>query len=195
MATTLVGTGPCRLEDTRTDSTAEDPLKVLFVRLAGGDLTALEEIWDLAGRDVHAHALWRTGSREDAEDATQEVFVRLARAGRSLGRVERPRRYLAAMTHRACVDFRRSDRRQAGPPPDFVEPRDEGDPGRMIDARRVSEALADLPPVQRETVWLRQFGEMSFREIGRATGVPTFTAATRYRLGIAKLRKRLGTSQ
>jgi DNA-directed RNA polymerase specialized sigma24 family protein len=38
---------------------------------------------------------------------------------------------------------------------------------------------------------MRHFEECTFARIGRITGVPTFTAASRYRLGIGRLRRLL----
>ena len=67
-----------------------------------------------------------------------------------------------------------------------------GDADRQVDAGKASSLLADLPPAQREAVYLRHFADCSFAEIGQVTGVPTFTAASRYRLGIAKLRGLMG---
>jgi RNA polymerase sigma-70 factor (ECF subfamily) len=60
------------------------------------------------------------------------------------------------------------------------------------DAGRLSVLLRRLPVAQREAVWLRHFAELSFARIGEATGVPIFTAASRYRLGIRRLRMLLG---
>ena len=69
-----------------------------------------------------------------------------------------------------------------------------GDPDRVIDARNVSLLIGTLPAKQREVLMLRHFSDCSFADIGRITGVPIFTAASRYRLAIARLRRRLETS-
>ena len=63
-----------------------------------------------------------------------------------------------------------------------------------MDADRATAALSQLPTAQREAVYLHHFAGLAFREIGRVTGVPTFTAASRYRLGIARLRRALGAA-
>ncbi len=56
----------------------------------------------------------------------------------------------------------------------------------------MARALDDLPAEQREVVVLHLVEGFSFREIGRLTGVSLFTAAGRYRLAVARLRKSLG---
>jgi RNA polymerase sigma-70 factor (ECF subfamily) len=55
----------------------------------------------------------------------------------------------------------------------------------------VRRALRDLPRDQREAVVLRFFADLSYREIGLATGCPTQTAATRVRRGLERVAKDL----
>jgi len=124
----------------------------------------------------------------------QEVFVRLARRPAALRRVRDPLAYLRRMTHRASIDlFRKRARRpeESLETVRFVETRDDS-PERRLDAERASRHLRELPPAQREAIYLRHFAGCSFAEIGRATGVPTFTAASRYRLGLRRLRRLTG---
>ena len=61
-----------------------------------------------------------------------------------------------------------------------------------MDAERACLLLSQLPAAQRETIFLHFFHELPFSAIGRITGVPTFTAASRYRLGIRRLRRLSG---
>ena len=81
-----------------------------FRRLADGDLQALEELYDLEADALFALGLWITGSREDAADAVQEIFVKLAARRTRLAQVRRPRAYLLAMVRSAALDRLRSDR-------------------------------------------------------------------------------------
>jgi len=160
----------------------------LFLDLAGGKTRALEEIYEAAAGRIFGLALWRTGSREDACDVVQEVFVRLVEQGERLRKVKNPRAWLFAVAHRVAVDATR--RRRKSEPLEscrFLESAS-GDTDRELDAGRAGSLLTGLPPAQREAVYLRHFADCTFAEIGRVTGVPTFTAASRYRLGISKLR-------
>jgi len=164
-----------------------------FRRLAAGELEALEELYDLEADGLFALALWVTGSREDAADAVQEVFVKLAAGRGSLSRVRRPRAYLFAMARSAAVDRVRSGRAgDAELPDDELLEAPVGDPDGSADARSASRHLRRLPRRQREAVYLRYFAELSFAEIGRVTGVSLFTAASRCRLGLRKLRHWMG---
>lgn len=169
----------------------DDAPRAWFAALAEGSREPLGAIYDRFAAELHALALWRTGSREDADDVVQEVFVRLATTGADLARVREPRAYLLAMAHRASVDRRRRPRTAPLEDVAFVEA-PPFEPERSADAARASSALSELPGAQREAVWLHHFAGLAFREIGDVTGVPTFTAASRYRLGLAKLRALLG---
>lgn len=186
------------------DVAAEDrdlELRSLFARLGPGRLEALDGVWDLCARDLHGLALWRTGSAQDAEDALQNVFVRLvALAERQrLAKVRRPFAYLLRMTHTAAIDTLRQRRRHRSLPldeiPQLVVPAGFDDTlEHAAEASRLSARLAELPEGQRAVVYLKHFVELSFREIGTVMGIPTFTAASRYRLALRRLRRNFGVT-
>ncbi len=50
-------------------------------------------------------------------------------------------------------------------------------------------AMGALPEEQREAVFLKIWEEMTFTQMGDLLGIPLDTAASRYRYGIAKLKK------
>jgi RNA polymerase sigma-70 factor, ECF subfamily len=166
-------------------------LAMLLAELTAGRLAALDAIYDAVGDDLFGLALWRTGSRDDAADVVQEVMVRLARTRADLGKVRKPRAYLLGIAHRAAIDVLRRRHTTTELDDAFVAAV-EVDHGAGIDAAAVSRLLRDLPAAQREAVYLRHFAELTFAEIGDVTGVPTFTAASRYRLGVGRLRRALG---
>jgi RNA polymerase sigma-70 factor (ECF subfamily) len=167
-------------------------LATLFGDLAMGNLAALEDIYDLTAPELFRMALWCTGSRADAEDAVQSVFTKLVEIRVRVERVRDPRAYLLAMVHRASLDRRRRAARKTEPIHDSLIESDVKDPQRAVDAERATRALLDLPRAQREAIFLHHFSGLSFSEIGRVTGVPTFTAASRFRNGIRALRRLMG---
>lgn len=192
---TWILSGSTAVMEAGTPDLREAELTDLLARLAGGDRDALGPIYDAWHRELYAAALWRTGSRADAADVVQDVFVKLASSHTTPARIDRPRRWLLTIAHRAAVD--RLRKRRADAPLDeaeFVATID-ADAATSADAHTVSRALASLPATQRETIYLHHYAELPFREIGKITGVPTFTAASRYRLGIAKLRRALGVDR
>lgn len=177
-----------------SETAASEHLARLFEDLAAGRVSALDGIYDVCADEVYGLALWRTGTASDAADVVQEVFVRLAERGSRLGRIRNPRAYVRRMAYRASIDVHRKRRRRREEPIEscaLLETPDRS-PDSRLDAAHVSRLLARLPAVQRQTIYLRHFSCCSFAEIGRATGVPTFTAASRYRLGMRRLKRLIG---
>ena len=171
-----------------------DRLKSLIAELGSGETAALDVLYATCSDDLYGLALWRTGSPADAADVVQEVFVRLAASRRRLGSVADPRAYMRRMAHRAAIDVhRRSSRRREASLEEcrLLESPDDS-PERQAEARRISGLLVQLPAAQREAIYLRHFAGCSFAEIGRATGAPTFTAASRYRIGMRRLKRLAG---
>lgn len=172
---------------------ADEDWRDLFADLATGRLAALDELYDLAAPRLFGLALWRTGSKDDAADVVQDVFVRVAEQGARLAKVRNPRAWLMTVTNRAAIDVtRRRSRRQT----ELLEncayltvADDDGE--RTLDATQVSVLLAGLPDTHRVVIYLKHFAGCTFAEIGDIVGVPKFTAASRYRNGIQKLRKLL----
>lgn len=177
-----------RSEEARTAAA----LRPIFDRLAAGRREALGELYDLVAGRLYGLALWRTGDRADAEEVVQEVFVRLAERQGELDRVREPLAWLLTVTRRAAVDRVRRRRLRATEDLDRCELLVAPDtaPERALDAERASEALAALPPAQREVLYLRHFGGLSFAAIAAVVKAPLFTVASRHRLGLARLRKR-----
>ena len=180
----------------REDDPDGSLLRDVFARLARGDMDALADAWDACSQDVYGLALWRLRSPADAADAVQEVFVRLAQQRASLGAVREPRAFVLTIARRVAVD--RARRRAVRQGSDLDEARlveaDAMSAETRLDSERASRMLSALPDAQREAVYLRHFAGCSFAEIGTISGVPTFTAASRYRLGIERLRKLMGVT-
>lgn len=162
---------------------------LLGAALAGG-VEALEGLYRAMAADLWAFALWRGGDPEVASEAVQKVFCRIAGARGAKERIRSPRAWLFTAVRRAVVDQARRRRRAEELDAQLLVASDD-DPERRAEAAAVSRRLARLPPRLREAVYLRHFADLSFREIAAIAGVPTFTAASRYRRGIEKLRREL----
>lgn len=177
---------------TQTSSSKfDEKLLPLFERLASGNLDALGEIYDLCARQIYGLVLWKTGSEADAADAMQDVFIRLADYASKLGSVRHPFSYLMQIAHRIAHDIFRKRRREAQQMADLVVPLFEGykDPGYVSS---LGQYLRQLPSEQRTALYLHFFMGLTMREVAKVTGVTGFTAASRCRIGLEKLRKRFG---
>jgi RNA polymerase sigma-70 factor (ECF subfamily) len=166
----------------------------LLAGLAAGRDEAFAALYARDGAALFRVAFALLGSRADAEDAVQEVFVGLAQARAGLGAVDNLRAYLfTALRHAAAkaAARRRSDRREPHPDLDAVAAPESPDvaPGP---AARLERALAALPADRREVVVMKIDAGLTFREIAAVLGVSPNTAASRYRYALAELRDALG---
>jgi RNA polymerase sigma-70 factor (ECF subfamily) len=174
------------------ESSSDEKLRLLFQRLSQGDLQSLEQLYDDFAPKIYGLALWRTGSASDASDVVQEVFVRLADRADRFGLVRHPRRYLLQMARFACADLLRKRKYEPLGEEALVIPAS-NPPSE--EASRLSMLIRELPADQREAIYLRYFVGLSLRETAAATDVTLFTTASRCRLAIGKLRRRLGETK
>ena len=162
----------------------------LFVDLASGRGEALGQLYDRHSASLFRHALALTRRRAEAEDLVQAVFVKLATTGAELLGVRTPSSYLHRMLKTTWVDAQRraivGERAvEQGATFSWAQSPD------LDNAIDIGRALDELPALQREVIVLHLIEGFSFVEVGRLTGVSLFTAAGRYRLAIARLRRAL----
>ena len=182
---------PISNESDRAHRNPDEDWRDLFADLAAGRLAALDELYDVAAPRLFGLALWRTGSKDDAADVVQDVFIRIAEQGAKLAKVRKPEAWIMTVANRTAIDLiRRRSRRQTEPLEDCAYVTAAADDGeRTLEATQVSALLAGLPDTHRVVIYLKHFAGCTFSEIGDIVGVPKFTAASRYRNGIQKLRK------
>jgi len=159
--------------------------------LAAGDETAFAALYDRCGAALYRAAATVLGSREEADDAVQDVFVALVRAGDRLRGVRNLRAYVFAAVRRAALRRLPSVGPVSLADHDVAAPREP----EAVDAdteARLARAVAALPKAQREVIALHVDGGLTFAECGEALAVSPNTAASRYRYGIERLRAALG---
>lgn len=146
-----------------------------------------------------------TRSLADAEDAVQDAFVRYWRLQRHLagGEGELPKHgdgplpLLIASVRRAALDRARRDGRRerreesAAEDPAGAEPYFDAIVGEEDRTLAIEGALGRIPAEQREVLILKIWGGLTFAEIATRLDLPPDTAASRYRYGLAALRKEL----
>ncbi|MCP4901298.1 MAG: RNA polymerase sigma factor [bacterium] len=180
-----------------TRELSKEQWRNLFVKLAAGDARAFERLYDLMARRLYGFALWRSASEQDASDIVHDTFVRIAEQGERLLRVRDPKSWIFTVANRLLLDRVRWRLRWRSESLDGLKlvEASESEAGRVVDAQKAQQALVRLSAAQREVVYLRHFGEFTFAEIGSILGVSTFTVASRYRLGIRKLRRLMEVSK
>ena len=146
------------------------------------------------GSSVLRLALSQTGSRADAEDVYQDVFVALACSDVSFVGDDHLRAWLLRVTLNRCRDLARSWWRQRSTSLDALEldwpSPDEKD--AQPDAAVLWKAVQNLPERYRPLVHLHYVEEMSYEEIAAVTGIKPSTVRTRLSRAHKKLKTMLG---
>jgi len=168
-------------------------------RLAGGDLGALDLLYEQYGAMAISIAYRITGDRSAAEDVVQDAFLGAWRnAGRYAGARGSVRTWLLSIVHHRAIDAIRRRRPtvelpdpEATLPDALTLPDAWGEVELRLDREAVWEAITQISDVQREAIELAYFGGLTQTEIAERTGVPLGTVKGRLRLGLQGLRAAL----
>jgi RNA polymerase sigma-70 factor (ECF subfamily) len=162
----------------------------LVARCLAGDPEAWNDLVRSYSRYVFA--ICSQGYRlqgADAEDAFQDVFVRVYGRLDTLRNADALRPWIAQLTRRVCLDRIAAGKREE---PSDVEPTGiEATLEELDDAFAVREALAELPDECREVLDRFFCRDESYRTIGEELGLPSGTIASRISRCLGRLRQRL----
>lgn len=186
----------------RTSNSLDADLQ-LVERCLSGQEAAWEDLVRVHTRRVYSICYRFTSSDSEAQDLTQEVFLRVFknlksfRAGEGLFVV-----WLTRLTRNLLIDHYRRTRmdRASESIEDHAATLEESTASiarteGMVAGREASEllqaALQKLSPELRETVILRDLEELEYREIAQILSVPEGTVKSRLNRGRAELAKAL----
>lgn len=167
---------------------------VLIEAAKTGDQEAFRQIVERYQGAVYNLAYRMLGTPEEAEDAAQEIFVRIYR---QLGRYDMERKFSTwtlAIATNYCIDQLRRRRMQFVPLENIIpwaRARESGPEGEALSSESRDEMqrlLKRLPEKYRAPLVLRYWEELSCAEIAEILGVPEGTIKTQ----IHRARKQLG---
>jgi len=180
-----------------------DPDSELVAQWQAGDLAAFECLVRRHERRVFRLLYRMLGSREEAEDATQEAFLSLHRHGHRFRREARFSTFLYRVAANAALNRRRSlgrararieelGRRQLveAEPPSLAPDPEAAAHGVQVQ-QAVQEALLRLPRDLRMAVVLFDIEGRAYKEIADVLGVPEGTVKSRIHRGRSALRESL----
>jgi RNA polymerase sigma-70 factor (ECF subfamily) len=144
--------------------------------------------------DVYAYVVTLLRGRAAAEDVTAQAFERAFRKARSYDpRKGGPRAWLFGIARHAALDELRRGKRVAtlaAEPADAAAAADEA-AERALQRAAVRNALAGLPPRDREIVALKFHAGLDNAEIAAVLGVSVSNAGTQLHRAMTKLRRAL----
>lgn len=156
-------------------------------RLRNGEPAAFTELYDLFGEKLFRYVCSLTDSTEDAGDVVQEIFVRLVKSQRRLGKADNLTGYLFKVARNESFRWLNRNRKYRNQEP-LHETEANGDFNHTLDDREWTQfMLRRLDAIDRELVQLKIYSGLTFNEISLAVDMPAGTVATRYRRAIQKL--------
>lgn len=175
-------------------------------RMVKGDRAGLKDIYEAYAGYIYRIVYEVLHNRENAEDVTSEFFIRLWDKAGLFKPGGGHRGYLAVMARNMAIDYLRKYRKEeltALLQDIETRPEEEREGGgrfyketaesevekSVVQEMSVEEALAFLKPAERQIVSLKVLGDLTFKEIAKALGIPMGTVTWKYQNAIKKLRR------
>ena len=179
--------------------TPEQEMQVIQKILAG-DSSAFAQIVDAHEKNVYNLALRTLQNPEDAQDITQEVFLKVYSELGSFRGDSRLSVWLYRVTYNMCIDLLRKQKRRPtvsltyeteGGEEEMEFPDTRYTPESELERKElqiaVQDALAQLSEEHRRILLMREFADFSYTEIAQQLGIQEGTVKSR----IARARERV----
>src|SRR5437879_7035901 len=164
-----------------------------------GDFSPASEIYDRYSSRIYNFAYRFLRNSEAAEDATQEVFVKMLKHANQFHGDAKLSTWLFSITANWCRDYLRKADNRAKDSEDVLvtlPAPSEFSPDRTLEQRenqlRIQKALTALTPAQREAILLSRYQGLSYAEIAQISGCSEGAVKTRVFRAMETLKKALG---
>jgi RNA polymerase sigma-70 factor (ECF subfamily) len=179
--------------------TRDSSERTLLSQLARGDEAAWGQVFGAYRDRIYGFCLRMMRNREEAEDASQEVFLRAVRAIGAFRGEASLNTWLHRIARNSCVTRLASARKSLEDVADrsWIADLASDAPGadRSSASAELREALelaiGDLEPAFREVILLREIEDQSYEDIARITETSVATVKTRIYRAREKLKERL----
>jgi RNA polymerase sigma-70 factor (ECF subfamily) len=186
--------------------------EVLMMRFQGGDQSAFARLVRRHKTPVYNFILRSVRSREVAEDLVQDVFVKVVQNAAEFKHEARFSTWAYTIARNVCIDHLRKAALRRHPSLDQAANNNSGEDGPTLGERiadshfgaavdrvaigtelgqRITRAVEELPPEQREVFLLREVANVPFKEIAEIVGVPENTTKSRMRYALERLQQAL----
>jgi RNA polymerase sigma-70 factor, ECF subfamily len=183
------------------DASAPHATDAIIERCLSGDQAAWESIVRLYRRKVFNVAYKFVGRHDQAEDLTQDVFLKLYKSLDTFDRRANFQTWLISVSRNLCIDHYRAVRKERETINRDVDPADlaPASPDTRADTQleqrdRVAllrRALDTLAPTLRTAVMLRDIQELTYQEIADRLRLPEGTVKSRINRGRTELARQI----
>lgn len=160
----------------------------IIQKAALGDTDALEEVYKTFSSTVYSIAVGITRNSQDAEEATQDAFVKIFRNMRSFKFDSSFGTWIYRIAVNAAINVYRARQRRAAPMTriedagDIHDPRSDAPRERLRNQdtkSKVAEMLETLSPEHRSCIVLREIEGLDYKEMADILDIPLNTVRSR----------------
>jgi RNA polymerase sigma-70 factor (ECF subfamily) len=180
---------------------APEAIEALIRRCLRGDEAAWETIVRHYWRKVFNVAYKFVGKHDEAEDLTQEIFLKIFKSLDTFDRRANFQTWLISVSRNLCIDHYRSVRKERETIDRDVDASELTPISKEVGAIALLEqqdrvallrqALAGLPETLKTAVLMRDIQEMSYQEIARKLRLPEGTVKSRINRGRTELARQV----
>jgi RNA polymerase sigma-70 factor, ECF subfamily len=178
-----------------------DAVEALIKRCLNGDQIAWEQIVRQYWRKVFNVAYKFVGKHDEAEDLTQDIFLKIFKSLDTFDRRANFQTWLISISRNLCIDHYRSVRKERQTIDREVDAAElspaatgQSQVAALEQRDRVEllrQALASLPKTLRTAVLMRDLQELSYHEIARTLRLPEGTVKSRINRGRTELARQI----
>jgi RNA polymerase sigma-70 factor (ECF subfamily) len=182
-------------------SEAPREIEAVIQRCLQGDELAWESIVQQYRRKVFNVAYKFVGRHEEAEDLTQDIFIKIFKSLGTFDRRANFQTWLISVSRNLCIDHYRSVRQERQAIDHQIDPNElspvahEPGPVAAIEQQDrvllLREALAALPESLRKAVLMRDIQELTYQEIADKLHLPEGTVKSRINRGRTELARQI----
>lgn len=172
---------PKQLEDTQ-----------LVENMLADDMGAFQALYNRYAEAILRFLWRRTGSRETAEDLTQECFFRLWNGREKLNPELSIKAWCYQVASNLAVDHLRKkiNSTESVELEDWFAGIDPDEHGFQL-KEQIHKAVSDLPPAQSKVFWLCRYEGFSYAEVGQVLNISTKTVENHMNRALKRLRSGL----
>lgn len=167
--------------------------ELLLARIAEGDSEAFAQLYTETRAAVYGFVLSILKDARQAEDAMQEVYLRIYAAAAAYQPRQKPMAWILTIARNEAL-MKLRQRKAAGEVPleDAWQHPDTQDQYRTSEDRLLLQSvMKQLPQQERQIVMLHSLSGLKHREIAEILQLPLSTVLSKYRRALSKMKKRM----
>ena len=181
------------MQGKKNTNTSSD-IDLLVGRAIDGDANAFGRLYDMHVDRVYRHVYYRVGNVADAEDLTQQVFIKAWQAIHRYKKTASPfLAWLIKISHNLVIDFYRSNKANTYIDFDLVASGSGSSPEHLaethFDQQQIRQAILELPRDQQQVVMMRFIEDFSYSEIASSLGKSEGAVRVILHRALTRLRK------